>query len=96
MPTFLILIASLLFILLILTEKLSNNGYLTHCTKFGILEKEIIMGIWFWFILAFVGFAFITLIRKWHDQALLYTIAIGFAINANIFNAFSSPIQWGL
>lgn len=53
------------------------------------------MGIWFWFVLAFVVFAFIVLVRKWHDQAILYTLAIGFAINANIFNAFSTPITWG-
>ena len=53
------------------------------------------MGFWFWFVLAFLGFAFVTLIRKWHDYAMLYTIAIGFAINANIFNAFSAPIMCG-
>lgn len=53
------------------------------------------MGIWFWFILAFIGFAFIVLIRKKHDYAMLYTISIGFAINANIFNALSAPIYCG-
>jgi len=53
------------------------------------------MGIWFWFVLTFAIFAFIILVRKWHDQAILYTLAIGFAINANIFNAFSTPISWG-
>ena len=53
------------------------------------------MGIWFWFVMAFIAFAFITLVRKRHDYAMLYTIAIGFAINANIFNATSVPIAWG-
>lgn len=53
------------------------------------------MGIWFWFVLAVLGFVFITLVRKWHDYAILFTIAIGFAINANIFHALSAPIYWG-
>ena len=53
------------------------------------------MGIWFWFVLAIGFFAFITIIRKWHDNAMLYTLAIGFAINANIFHAFSAPIYAG-
>lgn len=53
------------------------------------------MGIWFWFVLAFVFFTLITIIRRWHDYSMLYTIAIGFAINANIFNATSTPIFFG-
>ena len=53
------------------------------------------MGIWFWFLMAFIAFGFITIVRKWHDYAILFTIAIGFAINANIFNSFSTPISWG-
>ena len=53
------------------------------------------MGFWFWFVLAFVAFAFITLVRKKHDYAMLFTIAIGFAINANIFNASTAPIACG-
>lgn len=53
------------------------------------------MGIWFWFVIAFIGFAFITLIRKWNDYSSLFTIAIGFAINANIFNASTAPMSWG-
>lgn len=53
------------------------------------------MGFWFWFVLCFISFAFITLVRKRHDYAMLYTIAIGFAINANIFNASSTPILCG-
>ena len=53
------------------------------------------MGIWFWFLLAIIGFAFITIVRKRHDYAMLFTIAIGYAINANIFNAFSAPMYCG-
>ena len=53
------------------------------------------MGIWFWFVLAFIAFAFITLVRKKHDYAMLFTIAIGFAINANIFNATTAPMLLG-
>lgn len=53
------------------------------------------MGIWFWFVLAFIAFAFITIARKWHDHSMIFTIAIGFAINANIFNATSTPIYSG-
>ena len=53
------------------------------------------MGIWFWFVLAGLGFVFITLIRKRFDYAMLFTIAIGFAINANLFNALTTPIYCG-
>ena len=53
------------------------------------------MDIWFWFVLAIIIFAFITFIRKWYDHAMLYTIAIGFAINANIFNAMTAPVYCG-
>lgn len=53
------------------------------------------MGIWFWFVLAIIGFAFITIVRKWHDYSMLFTIAIGFAINANIFYALSAPMYLG-
>lgn len=60
-----------------------------------ILVEFLIMGIWFWFVLAFISFAFITLVRKRHDYAMLYTIAIGFAINANIFNSLTTPMYCG-
>jgi len=53
------------------------------------------MGIWFWLVLAFIGFTLITVIRKWYDQAMLYTIAIGCAINANIYNAITAPMYMG-
>ena len=53
------------------------------------------MGVWFWFVLAVIGFVFISIIRKWHDYAMLYTLAIGFAINANIYNATTVPMYLG-
>ena len=53
------------------------------------------MEIWFWFVLAIICFAFITIIRKWHDSAMLYTLAIGFAINSNLFHAFTAPMFAG-
>ena len=52
------------------------------------------MNILFWILIAVLAFAFITFIRKWHDYALLFTIAIGFAVNANIFNSMSVPINF--
>lgn len=53
------------------------------------------MSIYFLIITAIIAFAFIAFIRKWHDYALLFTIAIGFAINANIFNSFTTPVECG-
>lgn len=53
------------------------------------------MGIWFLVLLAFIAFAFLTFVRKWHDYALLFTVAIGFAVNANIFNSGSTPVNLG-
>lgn len=53
------------------------------------------MDIWFLILVAFVAFAFMAVVRKWHDYALLYTIAIGFAVNANIYNSFTTPVTCG-
>ena len=53
------------------------------------------MEFWFWIILAFISTAFITLVRKKYDYSMLYTIAIGYAINANLFNASTAPIIFG-
>ena len=52
------------------------------------------MGIWLWLIISILAFAFITIARRWHDYSVLFTIAIGFAINANIFNALTTPISF--
>lgn len=53
------------------------------------------MSIWFLIFTAFIAFAFMAFVRKWHDYALLFTIAIGFAVNANIFNSFATPVKCG-
>ncbi len=53
------------------------------------------MGILFLIFTAIFAFAFITFIRKWHNLALLYTIAIGYAVNANIFNGMTVPVDVG-
>ena len=53
------------------------------------------MTIWFWIVIALIAFAFITLVRKWYDYEMLFTIAIGFAVNANIYNSSTVPIMLG-
>ena len=53
------------------------------------------MSIWFLIGVAFIAFIFITIVRKWHDYALLFTIAIGFAVNANIYNGITTPVMLG-
>ena len=53
------------------------------------------MNIWFLVLIAFLSFAFIAFIRKWHDYSLLFTIAIGFAVNANIYNGITAPVVCG-
>jgi len=52
------------------------------------------MSIWFLILIAIIAFAFITFIRKWHDYAMLFSIAIGFAVNANIYNSVSNPVYF--
>ncbi len=53
------------------------------------------MKIWFLIIVAIILFAFFTVVRKWHDYSMLFTIAIGFAVNANIYNGITSPVFLG-
>lgn len=50
------------------------------------------------FLLAIFGvifFALLTFCRKWYDYSMLFTFAIGFAVNANIYNASSVPVELG-
>ncbi|MBP5445165.1 MAG: hypothetical protein J6Y28_03240 [Acholeplasmatales bacterium] len=50
------------------------------------------------FLLAIFGvilFMLLTFCRKWYDYAMLFTFAIGFAVNANIYNASSVPVELG-
>lgn len=44
---------------------------------------------------AIMLFALVTLLRKWADSFVLIAFAIGCAINANIFNSVSSPVEIG-
>ena len=53
------------------------------------------MPFWFWIIMAVIIFAFITLVRRWYDYSILFTIAIGFAVTANIFNSSNVPAYLG-
>ena len=53
------------------------------------------MSIYILLLFAFVAFAFLVLVRKWHDYAMLFTVAIGCAVNANIFNSVTSPVLVG-
>ena len=53
------------------------------------------MKIWFLIIVAIILFAFFTIVRRWNDYSMLFTIAIGFAVNANIYNGITSPVFLG-
>lgn len=53
------------------------------------------MGFWFWILCAILIFTGFCIARRWHDYAVLFTIAIGFAVNANIFNGATAPISVG-
>ena len=53
------------------------------------------MKLWFLLVLGIILFAFFTLVRRWHDYSMLFTIAIGFAVNANIYNGITMPVILG-
>ena len=42
------------------------------------------MDLWFLAITGILLFGILTFCRKWYDYAMLFTFAIGFAVNANI------------
>ena len=46
-------------------------------------------------IFMFVAFGLTTLFRKWIDVPTLIAVAIGCAVNANIFNPLTAPIEMG-
>ncbi len=52
------------------------------------------MGLWFLALLGIVFFALLTVCRRWHDYAILFTFAIGFAVNANIYNSISTLVNF--
>ena len=53
------------------------------------------MKFWFLLLLGIRLFAFFVIVRRWHDYSLLFTIAIGFAVNANIYNGITMPVYLG-
>ena len=58
-------------------------------------QKEQKMNFWILVCFALLAFTLLTIVRKWHDYALLFTIAIGYAVNANIYNSISAPVYLG-
>ena len=52
------------------------------------------MDLWFLAIVGILLFAVLTLCRKWYDYAMLFTFAIGFAVNANIYNSMTAPVHF--
>ncbi len=53
------------------------------------------MSIYILILFAVVAFTFLVFARKSHDYAMLFTIAIGCAVNANIYNSVSAPVMVG-
>ena len=53
------------------------------------------MNIWILIGIAIFLFSFMTFVRKWHDYTMLFAIAIGFAVNANIYNGATNPVYLG-
>ena len=53
------------------------------------------MSIYILILFAFVAFAFLVVARKKYDYAMLFTIAIGCGVNANIYNSVSAPVMVG-
>lgn len=52
------------------------------------------MDLWFLAMLGILFFALLTLCRRWYDYAMLFTFAIGFAVNANIYNSVTAPVKF--
>ena len=52
------------------------------------------MDLWFLALLGILFFALLTFCRRWYDYAILFTFAIGFAVNANIYNSVSTPVYF--
>lgn len=50
--------------------------------------------IWILLIIAIIAFVGTTFFRHWHDSDVLILVAIGTAINANIFNSNVMPIEF--
>lgn len=52
------------------------------------------MDLWFLALVGILLFAIFTFCRKWYDYAMLFTFAIGFAVNANIYNSMTAPVEF--
>ena len=52
------------------------------------------MDLWFLALVGILLFAILTFCRKWYDYAMLFTFAIGFAVNANIYNSMTAPVEF--
>ena len=52
------------------------------------------MDLWFLALLGILFFALLTFCRRWYDYAILFTFAIGFAVNANIYNSVTTPVHF--
>lgn len=52
------------------------------------------MELWFLALAGIFFFALLTFCRKWYDYAMLFTFAIGFAVNANIYNSMTTPVHF--
>lgn len=52
------------------------------------------MNLWFLALIGILLFAILTFCRKWYDYAMLFTFAIGFAVNANIYNSMTTPVEF--
>ena len=53
------------------------------------------MKLWVLLLMGLLLFAFFVIVRRWHDFSMLFTIAIGFAVNANIYNGITMPVYLG-
>ena len=53
------------------------------------------MKLWVLLLMGLLLFTFFVVVRRWHDFSMLFTIAIGFAVNANIYNGITAPVFLG-
>lgn len=54
------------------------------------------MDVWFIGLVAILAFGIMTFIRRWNDYNFLFTMAIGFAINANLFTPLNAGVDLGI
>ena len=54
------------------------------------------MDVWFIGLVALLAFGIMTFIRRWNDYNFLFTMAIGFAINANLFTPLNAAVDFSV